>query len=183
VSPTYMSFEQGPLQQTNRPLDVALMGEGFLAVRDGDRTVYTRDGALAINAQGELVMASGGREVLSEADAPIRVPDGRAGEVRIAEDGRVMLGNAEIARLHLVNFADKQSLVKLGSNLYAAGDQAATATAATLQPGALERSTVDPTTTMVAMIEASRAYQLNAQMISMQDTILGRAVNDIATIE
>ena len=47
-------------------------------------------------------------------------------------------------------------------------------------PGALEGSTIDPVSGLVDMIEASRAFQMNANMLSLQDTTLGRAVNEIA---
>ena len=50
----------------------------------------------------------------------------------------------------------------------------------TFIPGALEGSTMDPVNGLVDMIEASRAFQMNANMLSLQDTTLGRAVNEIA---
>jgi flagellar basal-body rod protein FlgF len=183
VAPTYTLYEQGPIQPTNRPLDLALQGDGFFTVRDGDRVAYTRDGALSVNANGELVTSAGGRPVLSDAGTPIRVPPGRASELQIASDGMLRLAGAEIGRLGLANFADPNALRKVGSNLFLAPEGATkTAPQATVMSGGLEQSAVDPATTMVAMIEAARAYQLNASLISLQDSMLGRAVNDIARL-
>jgi flagellar basal-body rod protein FlgG len=55
-------------------------------------------------------------------------------------------------------------------------------TDAALQIGAVEKSTVDPTQAMVSMIEVNRAYELNATMVGLADSTLGRAVNDVGRI-
>jgi flagellar basal body rod protein FlgG len=183
VAPTYTVFEQGPTQVTERALDVALVGDGFLTVREGDRTLYTRDGRLTVNAAGELVTVAGGRPVLNAEGTPVRVPVDRISELRIGQDGRVNVGSTEIGRLGVVDFEDPTSLRKIGGNLFEAPQGAALKPAtATLQSGAFETSGVDPMTTMVAMIEASRAYQFNATLISMQDSMMTRAANDIARV-
>jgi flagellar basal-body rod protein FlgG len=182
VAPTYTVFEQGTVMPTDRPFDVALVGEGFFTIRDADRTLYTRDGRFAVNAQSELV-TSDGKAVLSDAGTTIRIPPDQLANVRITPDGRVRTGNVDLARLGIVDFEDKQQLKKVGSNRFAAPDGVLSRPAnATVEPRALEASGVDPATTMIAMIEASRAYQLNASMISMQDAMLGRAATDIARI-
>ena len=88
-----------------------------------------------------------------------------------------------MATLGLADFADKSLLRKVGANLFEAPAGAKVRrSSANVRSGAIEASTVDPTTTMVDMIEASRAYQLNASLISLQDATLGRAANDIARV-
>lgn len=49
----------GPRSVTGRDLDVAIDGEGFFVVADSDELYYTRNGALALNADGELVTSDG----------------------------------------------------------------------------------------------------------------------------
>lgn len=183
VSPTYTSFEQGPILETDKPYDLALEGDGFFTVRDGKQIAYTRDGRLALDTQGNLVTFAGARPVLNEAGQPIRIQPEQRDSLRIADDGTVRAGAATIAKLGIVDFVDKTQLRKVGSNLFEAPDKAQTKpAAASVRSGAVEASTVDPTKAMVAMIEASRAYQLNSTMITMQDTMLGRAANDIAKL-
>ena len=88
----------------------------------------------------------------------------------------------ELGRIGLVDFADRARLCKVGSNLFdAAGTQAETVTPR-FRTNSIESSTVDPTKAMVAMIEVSRAYEMNANLVGLADTTLGRAVNDIARI-
>jgi len=53
---------------------------------------------------------------------------------------------------------------------------------AALQVGAVEQANVAPTQAMVAMIELSRAYQMNATLIGLADSTLARAVSDIGRI-
>jgi flagellar hook protein FlgE len=54
------NMAQGSLQQTGNPLDVAIQGNGFLVLTGTQGTVYSRDGGLEIDAQGDLVQASTG---------------------------------------------------------------------------------------------------------------------------
>ena len=56
---TWIDLSQGPLERTGNPLDVAINGKGFLAVQTPRGERYTRNGALQINANGELVTSEG----------------------------------------------------------------------------------------------------------------------------
>src|SRR5260370_7796841 len=56
---TFHDFSQGPTEETKNPLDVAIDGGGFLVVQTPAGERYTRDGALQINNQGQLVTAGG----------------------------------------------------------------------------------------------------------------------------
>ena len=56
---TWHNFSQGPLKQTGNPLDVAIDGDAFLVVQTARGERYTRNGALQINATGQLVTSTG----------------------------------------------------------------------------------------------------------------------------
>src|SRR5215471_6740166 len=62
---TLIDLNQGPLQRTGNPLDVAINGNGFLVINTPQGERYTRNGALQVNQQGELV-TSEGYQVLSD---------------------------------------------------------------------------------------------------------------------
>ena len=185
VRPTYTSFEQGRLDNTGRNLDTALHGNGFFAVTDGDNELYTRDGRFVINPTGELVMVAGeGKyQVLNANGQPIEVADPTAGPIQIDRDGSLFQNGAEIAALRVVDFADYQNLTKTGDNLIAnVGDDEPVPANATVMGGFVEASTVDPISAMTNMIEVSRAYGLNAQMVSLQDETIGQAVSRVGRI-
>src|SRR5580765_5965379 len=59
ASPSYTSFIPGSIEPTGKPLDVALHGDGFFAVKDGDTKRYTRDGRFMFDANGYLVTVGG----------------------------------------------------------------------------------------------------------------------------
>lgn len=176
VAPTYTAFVQGPIELTQRPLDVAIEGDGFFTIEDGGQTRYTRDGRFTIDANGRLITVTGGRPVLDDGGQEITVlTGGEAPAPRIDNRGRVRQGEQVVAQLGLVDFADKQRLRKVGANLFDANGEPPTPTTTTLRPEAVEGSTVAPIRSLASMIEVARAYQLNATLITMQDELNGRA--------
>ena len=184
VRPTYTSFDQGALEETGRGLDVALLGDGFFTVAEGDEVRYTRDGRFVPNGEGELVMVAGdGRcRVLDAGGSPVMI-DPALGEVHVGNDGTVYQGETAVARLGVVDFDDHTMLRKVGKSVFenvgAADPVPATPD---VKGGYVERSTVDPVAGLINMIEVTRAYELNARMISLQDDTLGQAVTRIGRI-
>jgi flagellar basal body rod protein FlgG len=179
VRPTHHALTQGPIERTGRDLDVAIRGEGFFAVSDGTETRYTRDGRLAINTQGELILSAGqGRwKVLDDAGAPITLsPTG--GAAKVSGNGTIRQGATAVARLGLVTTENPQSLRKVGENLFEAGGDM-TPIAPCLEPESLEGSTFDVMQGLAEMIEATRAFQFNAKMIQIQDQLTGQAVSTV----
>jgi flagellar hook-basal body protein len=135
------------------------------------------------NADGDLVMVAGhGRvRVLSEGGAPIKLAS--SGTVSISDDGMVRQNGQALGRLRVVDFADPQQLRKMGSSLYKAGDDAESVPAQVrVRSGHLERSTVSPVEGLASMIKISRAYQMNANMIQLQDQTLNAAVNRVGRV-
>ncbi len=184
VAPTYHSFDEGPLVQTGNPLDVAVKGDAFLQVRIGNEVQYTRDGRFTVNENNELVMvANGGRaKVLGENGLPIVLAP-NAGKTEIAADGTIRQDNVAVDKVGLVEFADRNTLRKVGGNLFTATAGAGQpAQSSSLMSGVVEGSTVDPVAGLAEMIEVSRAYQLNAQMITLQDMTVGQAVSRVGRI-
>lgn len=182
ASPTRTDFTQGMLSETGNRLDVAIDGDGFLTVQDGDEVRYTRDGRLVVSRAGELVTAAGGHQVLSTNGIPIVIPHGLENAVRIEASGMVRAGDRTLGQISVVGFEDQDALVKTGGNLFRAVTGEPLAVEANLRIGFTEASTVHPTREMVNMIQVARAYEMNATLAGLADSTLGRAVNDIARI-
>jgi flagellar hook protein FlgE len=66
------SFLQGSIQTTNRATDLAIQGDGFFVLRNGNDLLYTRAGAFTLDSNGDLVEASTGFRVQG-ADGDIRI--------------------------------------------------------------------------------------------------------------
>jgi flagellar hook protein FlgE len=64
IGDTENNQEQGSLNATNRPTDLAIQGPGFFLVSNGNQISYTRDGAFNLDANGDVVSASTGQKLL-----------------------------------------------------------------------------------------------------------------------
>jgi flagellar basal-body rod protein FlgG len=168
------SQEQGALQTTEQPLDLAIQGPGFLQVRRPDgTTALTRDGALRLDAEGRLTTNDG-----NIVQPQIIVPRGTTPEqLSIAADGTVRSGAGRaLGRIELVTVRAPDGLQSLGNNLFAAtaqsGPPAPAGADSTLRQGVLEGSNVDVGDAMVDMIDAQRSFQMASKAIQMQDQML-----------
>lgn len=166
-------MRQGILAETGRALDVAVRGDGWLAVQTPDGEAYTRAGALNINADGVLVTAAG-LPVLSEDDAPIDLPE--RGSVTFTEDGTInALGAGDnlrdiqvVGQLKRVN-PDPAELERGDDGLFRMRDGGAAPADAEvgIVSGFLEKSNVDPAHALVSLIANARHFEL--QMKAIQD--------------
>lgn len=167
-------MEQGALQRTERPLDVAIQGSGFLRVTRADGTqALTRDGNLDFDDKGRLVTARGELTGVS-------VPAGTAEEdITIGPDGTVKVKDRAVGRLDLVEVRSPAGLQPLGDNGFALTASSGPATpignGSRLAQGVLEASNVDVAEAFTNMIEAQRAFELASKAIKMQDDIAGIA--------
>ena len=184
---TYRDFSEGALQQTSNPLDIAMDGNAFLAVQATGGERYTRDGNLQLNSQGQLV-TEGGDVVLGNSGPIIFQPTDH--DINISPDGTITVVEANArtdtirGKLRLVSFTDAQSLLKQGSNLYAAsnGATAQPDLKATVRQGYLEKSNVNAVAEMGRMIEVSRTYTQIANLLQQQSDLHKNAINQLAEI-
>jgi flagellar basal-body rod protein FlgF len=166
-----MDASAGAVNPTGRDLDLAIDGEGALAVQAADGAeAYTRAGNLRVSASGLLETASG-LPVLGDG-GPLLIPPyqsisiGRDGTVSVVPDGQGPEAQAVVGRIKLVN-PPPDSLQKGGDGtLRPAGGGTLPADAAVrLTPGALEGSNVSAVGAMVQMIETSRQYELQVRLM------------------
>lgn len=168
-------FSPGALRTTGRDLDVAVQGQGWLAVQapDGEEA-YTRRGDLETTSQGLLVNGEG-HLVLGES-GPISIPPNS--EVNIGKDGTITAtprGGSqataiEVDRLRLVN-PDPGQLVKGEDGLVRTRDGGAAAPDAAVQvrSGALEGSNVNMADSLVEMIDNARQFERQMKMLKSAD--------------
>lgn len=178
---TQKMFDQGSLQSTGGPFDLAVQGQGFFQVLlpDGTQT-YTRDGSFQVNSQGQLVTSNG--YVLQP---PIAIPQ-QALNVTIGLDGTVSVltaGNnvpTQLGIIQLSNFLNPAGLQPMGQNLFTATvasgpaqtDNPGNTGLGTLLQGQLEASNVNVVEELVNMIQAQRSYEINAKGIQTVDSML-----------
>ena len=164
-------FKSGPIEQTGRPLDVAVKGTGWIAVQAPDgSTALTRNGSLSVNATGVL-QTSDGNPVLGRGFAPITLPPLQS--MTIGQDGTIsgaLVGQpadqiATLNRIALTN-PPASDLGRRSDGLFE--DKAATPppdASVQLQVGALEGSNANPVQLMMNMIENTRMFQMQTELV------------------
>lgn len=192
---TSRDFAMGNLDQTNKSLDLALIGDGFLAVRVNDEDMYTRDLNLKLGMyEGQYVLTTTeGYPVLSTEGDIIPIPmEAVVDRLVITEEGEFQYIDENKAeqdlglQLSLVQFQNKQGLEATGGNFFrataASGDpileiDGTLPTTTKVRQGYKEASNVQVADEMVQLIVAQRAYELNSKAIQTADSMLELANN------
>lgn len=173
-------FTQGSVRDTGQMTDLAIIGDGFFAVRRPDGSqAYTRNGSFNLDARGRLADTSG-----NLVQPPITLPEGTVG-VRVNGSGAVLAvmqdGNTqEAGQLRLARFVNPHGLAAGADGLFTA--TAASGPAQMLPPGqngagnvrtgALEDANTDISDQMTSVLAAQRAFQLNSSAFRMADEML-----------
>jgi flagellar basal-body rod protein FlgG len=168
------SFAQGAMQRTDRPLDVAIQGEGFLAVRLPDgRQGLTRDGGLHVDGLRRIVTNTG-----NIVQPQITIPKGvSSSQISIAQDGTVLAAGQNVGKIALATVRSPSNLESVGgTNAFVptakSGAAIAAPAATVLKQGTVEASNTDVASSMTDMIEAQRAYQLTSKAIQTADQMM-----------
>jgi flagellar basal-body rod protein FlgF len=170
-----LNLSQGALQQTGNPLDLAVEGQGFFAVRTSAGVRYTRDGSFHRSQAGMLVTQAG-EPVLSSAGQPIPVPPG---EVSIGASGVVSVAGGAVGTVGVFDFPATAQLVPEGANRYAAppGLSAPAANNAAIHQGSIESANQDAVQGTLDLI----VMQLQAEMMQRALTLFHTEFNKFAT--
>jgi len=185
---TWINMSQGPLERTGNALDVAIEGSGFLAVQTPRGERYTRNGALQINANGELV-TSQGYQVLGDSGPITFQPKDR--NITISEDGTISVREgdnnkteSQRGKLRMAGFAQPGQLQKDGASTFMApqGVTPQIDTTSRFVQGTLEKSNVHGVVEMTRMIEVTRSYTQIAEMLAKQTDMQQTAIDKLAAV-
>lgn len=160
----------GSIQYTGRALDASAVGQAWFGVQGLDGTeAYTRNGAFEVSADGTLLTGNG-LQALSDAGAPMTVPQGA--DVSLGADGTVTakVGNQPpniVGRLKMVTPNAETPIKRGGDGLFRAanGEPLPSDPAARLKSGTIETSNVNTVETMVEMIQVSRHFETQMRLL------------------
>lgn len=176
---TFTDTASGPITVTEDPMNVALSGPGFFVVETPQGQRYTRNGAFAIDIDGQLTTKDGFK-VLGADGNPI---DAAGPNLQIASDGRVYVDRVPTGQLQLVEFENPHMLTREGNNFFVASEAAIQESApsenTTVTHKALEASNVALPREMITMLLGLRAYEANQRVINTIDETMQRAVQDV----
>jgi len=170
-------FSKGNVLQTGRSLDIAIEGDGWLALQNHQgQEAYTRAGHLKISENGLLQTASG--MIVQGENGPITIPTDTSviidkdGTVSYAIPGGSIQTQTVIDRLKLVKF-DNKDLLRGDDGLFYAGYQTEAAQSdpnLKVLSGFLESSNVNPVDAMVRMLNLSKQFDLQMEMLKNAQT-------------
>ena len=194
-------FEQGAVQQTENPFDMALEGDGFFVVDTPYGERYTRNGAFTIGPESLLVTRQG-LPVLGDDGNPIEV---KLNNFVVDEAGRVFANErflddpdrlvqmrenewdqtVQIATLRIVGMDETRYLRKEGANLWNVTRESGEAIDVIgeerpiVLQGFIEKANINPVVEMTQMIEVNRAYEANQRVIQSHDQSTARLISEI----
>lgn len=174
-----LDMRPGQVRATGRDLDVAVMDRGWFVVQTPGGESYTRDGSFVLDSKRQLTTPDG-HPVLSTR-GPI-VLEGM--DFAVENDGTVTVDGENIGRLRLVQFAEPSALEHAGGSLLTAPEEAGMSDVpqerVVVAQGHLEGSNVSAVDTLVALIAAQRAFEVQSKVLTTQDTMLDKSVNTLS---
>ncbi|CAH2211865.1 flagellar basal-body rod protein FlgG [Tepidibacter aestuarii] len=191
TSATSRIFENGNLERTENPTDLALDGKGFFAIQSPNgQNLYTRDGSfkLSVDEDTKKLVTTEGYTVLSADDDEIIIEDGQT-DFNVDAAGYITVKNAdgeteELGQIKIVQFLNPSGLEATGKNLYkatgASGEEIILDeedSETSVYQGFLETSNVQVVDEMIKMITAQRAYEMNSKSIQTADDMMQMANN------
>ena len=175
----WAALEQGPLESTGNPLDLAINGDGFfvLSNEESGELQYTRAGRFILDAEGILRDPTG---LQVEGDGgPIQFPP-TAETIEIAADGSIRADGSSIGKLRLVSFENPMNLQRVGgASFSAAGMEPIDVENPAVVQAHLEGSNVNALNEMSEMIAHFRLFETQQKLLQSTDQILGHITREL----
>lgn len=168
--------QPGAIAQTGNPYDIALDGDGYLAVDGPNGVRYTRAGALQRDVEGTLRTATG-LAVRSVGGGPLQIPP-ESTQLMIGEDGTVSTELGEVGKLELATFKPT-AMHHDGGGLFSAKGAPTDDPPPRVMQGALEGSNVNVVRGVVDLVKVSRTYESLMRMIQSFHDIESRAAREL----
>lgn len=178
---TQKDFSLGSLKATEREMDVAINGKGFLQFQRPDGSMaYGRNGELHRSGDGRIVDFNGNvmqPEIVIPADSSSLTinPQGEVSVLTVGSEAPQVIGQIELA-----TFVNPTGLKAIGGNLFVSTPASGDPTVGNPNSGPfgaigqreLETSNVNIVEEMVNMITTQRAYETNSKVIQASDQML-----------
>jgi flagellar basal-body rod protein FlgF len=177
---SHLDMQTASLEHTGNEMDLGIDGPGFFTVQTANGTAYTRNGALRVSTQGQLVTSLG--DAVVGTGGIIKIPSGAS--VAISTDGTVTANGAVAGKLKLVDFKPSADPQAMGASYYTArSSDVVPSTTSQVRQGMLEGSNVNPVASMMDLIDAQRSAESMRHALSMIDSEIDKtAAQDIPRV-
>ncbi|MGB0345863.1 MAG: flagellar hook-basal body protein [Balneolaceae bacterium] len=190
VPMSQVNLDQGILEPTGNEFDVAINGEGFFKVQDGEQEYLTRDGRFSLNSDGILVN-SNGAQVMGES-GPIQLTQlfqsnsetGGQNQLEISKDGTILInGNAQ-DKIQIVKVDDPTVLERQGSTYFTVKDEIELSDEGTgmVMQGYFEKGNVEPLAEMVDMMRNMQMFESQQRALKTTDDMLSQVTSRLGRL-
>lgn len=177
---SYITRGLGPVSHTGNPLDVAVDGDGWLALSTSAGTVYTRDGRMHMTESGEL-LSSAGYPILDPGGSSI-ILDPTAGEVSIAADGTISQGSRQVSAIGLFMLPKDAELSRYENSGVISnmpGEPVEDLTTNGVRQGFVEGANVNPVMEITKLVMLSRAFESAASAVAEGEETQQQAIRSL----
>lgn len=172
--------EPSSLEESDRPFDMALVGQGFFNIQSEDRSFLTRNGNFDMDEEGYLILPGAGRVQGQNGDILVGGSD-----FAVSDDGTIYSGLGEpIDRLKVTNIPEEEQLEKFVDGLYISPETAEDVDTMDFHvvQNALETANYDINQEYTQIMSAQRAFQACSSALKMLDSINQKAATQIGSI-
>jgi flagellar basal body rod protein FlgG len=160
VETTTTDFTPGRTTPTDRPLDVAIDGDGFFVFENGNQQLLTRNGRLFRNPDTNELVSEDGFPIQGESGTITIDQDVSDREITIASDGTVSARDQEVGRIRTVAYQDNRSLTPVGALAFTPGPNSVESDAVVqMRQFSHELSNVQPVSELIALIVNTRHHE------------------------
>jgi flagellar basal-body rod protein FlgF len=177
---TYRETKQGPLTTTSNKLDVALDGEGYLAVQTPLGIRYTRNGHFQLYSTGQMV-TSQGYPVLGDGNSPVTLPTD-AHDITIQHDGTITTEQGQAGKLAAVKFDNENDLVPASGGLYVTQATPVPAPDTAIMQGMVEESNVQPVVEMTRMMSVAQDFAAANNLVQAESDREKSAIDKLGRV-
>jgi flagellar basal-body rod protein FlgF len=184
---SWINLNQGILDPTDRPLDVALEGDAYFVTESPDGNLLTRNGSFQMGTDGQLRTREGFKVKLTLPDGQKLPPAFRFDPLKalqVDRQGVLRQDNIALARLDLNTPSNKDELTKSGNSYFALSDTATLRRAADVEvhQGWLEKSNADPTTGSIQLVKISRQFEMLQKALQLHGEMGKRATEEVGRV-
>ncbi|WP_068082103.1 flagellar basal-body rod protein FlgF [Polycladidibacter stylochi] len=177
---TFISRQAGAIEKTGNALDVAVNGEGWLAMQTGNGVAYTRDGRMSIGVDGVLRTVNG-NPILDAGGAQIAL-DPLGGSPSISRDGTITQGNRRAGVLGLFSIDQDAKLSRVGNSGVVPNKPAKAIldfSENSFEQGYVEGANVNPMLEMTKLIEITRTFESTNSAMREAENMRQRALREM----
>ena len=181
VGTLHPSGENGALNKTGNPLDIALSGEGWFGISTPSGTAYTRDGRMQISAFGELQTLEG-HPILDAGQAPLQLPT-NSGPPTIHKDGRIEIAGNLVGNIGVFEVNDKDLQRRYSNSAFFATSQGiplGIGSRTVIQQYFVESSNVNAMRELANLISVSRSFESATSIVEKADSAISQSISELS---